>query len=222
MTMIIGHRVFGGREVGPDAFSNAIEAGVDMVEFDLRMTGDKQIVLYHGKPGEEGKNILRNQTLKELEVSLGREILTLDYVLDRFSDQLKFDIEIKETDIVDLVTSKINKIDPGRVVITSFLDSVLIKSKKNLPEVKTGLILGSYKPGFLDRMSEIFPKKRFDHIDANFYVSHRLLSRGRPGFIWGVNEPVAIKKALRRVDITGIITDNPRLAQMLKRESFST
>ena len=69
---VIAHRVFSA--IAPEntlpVFQNAIDAGVDMIEFDIRLTRDKQFVVIHDATLERttnGRGIVENHTLSELQ-----------------------------------------------------------------------------------------------------------------------------------------------------------
>lgn len=70
---IIGHRGAGG--LAPDNTIEAIKAGVaagaDFIEFDIRLTADKQMVLSHDENLKQAYDVnlrIANHTLKELRV----------------------------------------------------------------------------------------------------------------------------------------------------------
>jgi len=69
---VIAHRVFSA--IAPEntlpAFQNAIDAGVDTIEFDIQLARDKQFVVIHDATLERttnGRGIVKNHTLSELQ-----------------------------------------------------------------------------------------------------------------------------------------------------------
>jgi glycerophosphoryl diester phosphodiesterase len=223
--MIIGHRAVGAKETRLEDFQAAVELGLDMVEFDLRMTKDNQLVIYHGPPGMEGKNILRNKTYAEIKEQSGDSAPPLfKDVSILYQDQLQFDIEIKEKDILDEVL-KINNSKDN--IITSFLDEVVFKATEK--GYKTGLILGLFNPGVKGRLSELFPTKRKSQSRADFLLPERRIYKLSPdkdafkgAVLWGVNKEKDIVESLKDPRIAGLITDYPKEAIVISKSIFTT
>jgi glycerophosphoryl diester phosphodiesterase len=223
--MIIGHRAVGVQETKLEDFQTAIEIGLKMVEFDVRMTKDNQLVIYHGPPGTEGKNILRSKTYSEIKDQSGDSAPPLfkDVVM-LYQDQLQFDIEIKEKDILNEVLKITNNQDN---IITSFLDEVVFQAKEK--GYKAGLILGMFNPGFKGRLSELFPTKRRVQSRADFLLPERRIYKLSPdkdafkgAIIWGVNKEEDILNSLKDPRLTGLITDYPKEALSIKKGIFTT
>ena len=101
---VVGHR--GCRFEGP--FENtmasmkvALDAGVDAIEFDINLTADDQVIVFHGPkiPGTDGLDI-RNITFKEARQIVlpgGHQMPTLEEWFDeaRKHPETKFILEIK-------------------------------------------------------------------------------------------------------------------------------
>lgn len=143
--MVAGHR--GYKKNYPEntlvSFNKAIEAGVDMIEFDVHLTKDKKAVILHDDTVDRttnGSGFVRELTLDELK-SLdagswfsseytGQKIPTLEELLDSVSDNKKllFNVEIKEktletADITVDTLRRFNIID--RSVLTCFDGAIL-------------------------------------------------------------------------------------------------
>lgn len=231
-TLIIAHRGASGlaRENTIESFNKAIETGVDMIEFDVRETKDRILIVYHdelmeGKPVKE----LTYDELSGMATGQGFSIPTFEEVLKYTSGKIKLDVEIKEEgyekEIAELLLKYVKK---DQFVITSFYDSCVRKTKEDYPDIKTGLILGVSRPmNFIStRLSEIFPLKRSKAVKVDFLVAHwRLLwfgfldraMRANQGvFVWTVNDEKMMWKLLQDERIDGIITDKPDLAISLR------
>lgn len=115
---IIGHRgaMAHAPENSMEAFEAALEIGVQMLEMDMRLTGDGVAVIMHdekvdrttngrGKVGEMTLNELR-----DLKLVNGERVPTLAEVLERFKDRCLINLELKEQNVVipayDLVSEK--------------------------------------------------------------------------------------------------------------------
>lgn len=219
----------GDSETRLESFSAAIKSGIKMVEFDLRMTEDGELVVYHGPPGMEGVNILRDKTLAQAEKEMGRSLPRFSQVLEVTNGQIALAIEVKESDIIEKILDETRGLDPGSFAIISFLDQVVKKTKEVNPDIRSGLILGMYGIGIKKRLSEIFPQSRKQKSGADFIAAERRIYNASPAkesfkdsFLWGVNEEQDLEKALRDPRIAGVITDYPKRALEVQKKIFVT
>ncbi len=235
--MIIAHRGASSlaRENTIESFKKAIEIGVDMIEFDVRRTRDRALIVHHdeliqGKPIKE----LTYDEISKTAVGQGFSVPTFEEVLKHTSGKIKLDVEIKEEgyekEVVELLLKYFKK---DQFVMTSFYDSCIREIKDDYPNTKTGLILGisKSKNPILTRISEFFPARRCREAKADFLVPHwRLLWFGfldrakrenKPVFVWTVNDQSKIWKMLHDERIDAIITDKPDLAISLRQKMHS-
>ena len=180
---------------------------IDGVEFDVRITKDKKIVIIHDPIinfVSNGRGIVKNMKYKELlKYNFGSKenkskICLLDEILSLINNKKIVLIEIKEEtddykDIVDIVYNIISKYDLN-IYIASFNYELIkyFKTKYN----KCGLIIGL----------GLNTKKLYNHFDFNV-VSYNYRNRvdKKETFIWTINE---VKKD---IDNYNIITDKPYL-----------
>ena len=156
--LITAHRGFA--EAAPEntmsAFEAALNAGTDACEFDVHMTLDGTLVVFHddtigrttngtGKLSELTYNYLSTLdagSWKDPKFA-GEKIPTLKQTLDYFkANNMVAVLEIKVADIVDeilemLYATKMEK----RTVIISFAESAIAKIKIEEPEVPALLLL---------------------------------------------------------------------------------
>jgi glycerophosphoryl diester phosphodiesterase len=222
MTIVVGHRAAGVSETTISSFQEALDLGIEMIEFDLRLTGDNQLVVFHGPYGMEGKNILRGKKLADLKSPNGFVPPLFSDVVDLCQGKIRFDIEIKEFDILLIVLEQLGSREGH--IITSFLDPVVLQAKQS--GITAGLVLGMAGITARQRLSELFPKKRKKNSQADFLVPHfkvyRTALNKQPFhdcFIWGANSDQEIRKLLADNRVQGIITDHPAKAEQLKTET---
>ena len=100
--MIVGHR--GGKERPENtlsAFKHGLELGLQGFEFDIQLTLDGQLVVFHDETLDRTTNAhgkLKEKTLKELkelDAGNGETIPTFSEVLDLLDKKTCFQIEIK-------------------------------------------------------------------------------------------------------------------------------
>jgi glycerophosphoryl diester phosphodiesterase len=105
--LVIGHR--GASGLAPEntleSLRAGIEAGADMVEFDVRMTSDKTLVLSHNAT-LNGK-IIRMTKFADLQKA--GPTTTLESVLDEFFGKIILNLEVKPTTTIRLVYETVKK-----------------------------------------------------------------------------------------------------------------
>ena len=101
-TRVIAHRGASGRYVENtmDAFNKAVDAKADAIEFDVQLTADHQLVIFHDRDMkrliglEKGISDCTLKQLSNLQIE-GHPIPTLVEVLDKFSGKVDLVLEIK-------------------------------------------------------------------------------------------------------------------------------
>jgi glycerophosphoryl diester phosphodiesterase len=149
---IIGHRGAAGLalENSRSSLLAAIKQGVDMIEFDVRLTADDHLVVIHDKGTgrvSEDKGTIREQTLAEVrQVSLsnGEDVMTLDDALDVISSTPVI-IEIKDRQSVDELLLVLERHPAALPSVASFQHEELRQVRRVLPDVPT-YVLQHYAP----------------------------------------------------------------------------
>jgi glycerophosphoryl diester phosphodiesterase len=218
--MVAAHRgvAAGGAENTLGAFTNAIEVGADMVEFDVRRTRDGAMIAFHD-PSVGGRPV-GELTRDEIEEAAGVRPPLLTEVLQACAGRIRLDVELKEDGYVaDVMAALRAGFDPARMVVTSFLPAVVARAKEAFPEVKTGLLVGEDRsltdlPG---RLRELYPvalarRARADYLAPHYRLAglgvlRRAASAGLPCLLWTVNSPVLIRRYATDPRVAAIITD---------------
>ncbi len=154
MVKIVGHR--GAAGYAPEntllSFQTAIDMGCDKVEFDVRLSKDKEVVVIHDARVSrvtDGKGFVHKMTLaelKKLNCSQNQKIPTLQEVINLCKDKIDLQIELKAKGTPQVVNRIIlrNNLEKN-VVIISF-NVGLLKEIKNLnPKLKVGLLFPKFK-----------------------------------------------------------------------------
>lgn len=216
-TRVIAHRGAWGA-VGDntlDAFEAAIACGADMIEFDVRRTGDGRLVACHD-PTLDGLPLagVRYGALRRPDGPPPE----LKDVLALARDRIAIDIELKERTCVPDVIPLLEQFGLHRCLLTSFHDDVIREAKAAAPELTTGLLVGSYR-----RLPELFPASRARRASADVLVVHHLLADAGvlaraaiPCLAWTVNAPRRLERCLADPRLAGVITDLPELALHLR------
>jgi glycerophosphoryl diester phosphodiesterase len=227
--LVIAHRGASHGEVDNsiEAFTKAIDVGADMIEFDVRRTRDDQLICFHD--ADIRGRAIATLTRDDIADTTGHVPPLLDDILDLANGHVGLDIELKEGGYVERVmTSVAQHFKTDRLIVTSFLDEVVLEVKHLRPDVRTGLLVGRDKPKpFLrTRLSEVFPVRRARACGADAVAMHfKLADLGALGrahdagldvFVWTVNEDEQIRKYSRDERVAALITDVPERALDLR------
>lgn len=199
-----------------DAFASAIAVGADMIECDVRRTGDGRLVVCHD-PSYGGLPLagVRHPAL----AGSGAAPPTLDDVLALARDRIAVNVELKERGCVGEVVRRLERFGPHRCLLTSFHDDVVRAAKAIAPRLPTGLLVGTPWS-----VSQFVPSGRARRARADVLVVHdRLADAGvlrraaMPCLVWTVNDPRRIERWFADPHVAGVITDVPQIA--LRRRS---
>ena len=230
--MVVAHRgvATGAAENTIEAFMNAIAVGADMIEFDVRRTRDGELIAFHD--ARVNDRPVGSLTRDEIESAKGVRPPLLDEVLKTCAGRIRLDVELKEDGYVPDVMAAIRAaVDVRQVVVTSFLAAVVAQAKDALPEVKTGLLVGTDAPFYHVRThyEQVFPlgvarHARADYLAPNykladFGVVRRAATAGLPCLLWTVNDDAIIAKFAADPRIAAIITDEAAKALEIVAEA---
>ncbi|AGH95623.1 glycerophosphodiester phosphodiesterase [Pseudobdellovibrio exovorus] len=198
-----------------EAIQAAHVLGYKMCEFDVRMTLDKEVVLFHD-PEILGQAI---SSLNYNELRSMRAVTKLDEVLLWLRDtkEFKLNIEIKSTEVVSFqlekkvceLVARFNLED--RVLVSSFNPVSLYKVRLFNSKIFRALLLSFEKDekntllirsGFLNYLA----KPQVLHLRAEDYSRHfRNLGKKIPIVLWTVNDPEVYLQ--NKAEVHGIISD---------------
>ena len=232
MSSIIAHRgasALANHENTIEAFQIAIKLKADYVEFDIRRTKDKQLIVFHN-PDINGHPI-RTLTYRELCAITGTDgyqVPLLEEVLKLCRGKIKLDIELKEYGYEEDIIALVQKYyDYSDYMMKSFIDRSVLRIKQIDSNIKAGLLIGSPKNILVHRLNEYFPMRRVRACKADFispyyqFVTYEFVCRmhfhRKPIYVWTVNESSLMHKLLKR-HVDGIITDRPDCAYNIREK----
>jgi glycerophosphoryl diester phosphodiesterase len=141
---VIAHRGIhdtGATENTMEAFQLALDAGADMIELDVRRTGDGQLAILHDH--DRSGVALDSCLLDQFEARTGfRPPLLID-VLDWAAGRIALDVELKEDGYAEQVAPMLADFVAagGELLVTSFLDPLLARLGQLAPSLKLGLLV---------------------------------------------------------------------------------
>jgi glycerophosphoryl diester phosphodiesterase len=194
-----------------------MEAGANFIELDVRSTNDGQLAVFHDSSLHRLFGLdkqVRNCSIGELkDVSMagGREIPTLDEVLQSIKSNLVLDL--KERGLESQIINKIKNFS-NDVLISSIYPGVLKKIRTLDENVKLGLILGRGESLLLPVFLRLFAKKlhlysihlKYPLVNKSSLALTR--SNGIKIFVWTVNKPEEFER-MTKLGVDGIFTDFP-------------
>jgi len=209
------------------AFEAAIKAGADMIEFDVRRTGDGKLIIYHNDSIAEKKlSDLSHAEVKTILSKRGIMVATFEDSLKLMSGRILADIEMKEAGYEkSLVELTLRYLNPSEFFISSFNYKSVLNIKSTFPDVQTGLLLGQRNPAkrLRTRIQEMFPfffARRPDVLLPHWKICniwnilYRHLFR-KEVIVWTVNNEKMLRKYLHKIKVRGVITDDIALAKRI-------
>lgn len=132
--LIVSHRGRGPQhhENTLEAFSWALQTGVDGIETDLRLTRDGHVVLYHDRLAPDGQRVSR-LSWAELEHQTGYAVPTLEQALELAPDCWWL-LELKSPDMNDAVEAAL-RVFPAlpHITLISFWHEPIAELARRLP-----------------------------------------------------------------------------------------
>ncbi len=215
------------------AFELALKQGAPAIEFDVKLTADRQVIIHHDQTLDRttnGSGSITKQplaALRELDAGSkfsadfrGEKIPTLDEVFDSLGGKLFMNVELTNyaspfDGLVDEVVRLVRKHGlEGQVLFSSFFPTNLTRARRLLPSVPRGQLFLPGGSGWWQRVAAGFMSLQAEHLfkeDVSAAVVHRAHAKNRLVYTWTVNDPAEMK-SLRAVGVDAIFTDDPLLA----------
>lgn len=203
------------------SLKKAYELGYKMSEFDIRITKDQEVILFHDD--YIGSKKVSDMTFNE--VNAHQKVDSFETCLQWFSDleneSYYLNIEIKskfvrqrvlEKKVLDLILKfKVQ----NRVLISSFNPMSLAYFKKNAPKITRSLLLtynNEHGNNFVvkSQVLNVLAQPHFLHLDEKYWSEKRyksLLKIGIPVVLWTCNDLDSVKKYFLQ-GVYGVISDS--------------
>ena len=208
-----------------EAFSDAIAAGADGIEFDVRRTADGALVVHHDDA--IGGSLLARVDYKAcvaLTRALGYQLPLLSDVLAAARGRIQLDVELKEGGYEDEVLALLDGagLSLDEYVVTTFDPPTLLRVRTLAPAIRTGLLLEKtdWAQAFdaVRRSTAHFLAPQWPMIDERGLAAAH--EHGVPLVVWTVNDPAMMRQLFRAPAVTGVITDRPAEALRVRRETL--
>lgn len=123
------------------AFELALDTGADMIELDVRRSGDGLLAILHDEA--RAGVALSSCPLDEFARVTGLRPPLLDEVLEWAAGRIALDVELKEDGYAEQVTPLLEAFTAagGQLLVTSFLEPLLARVAEISPALELGLLL---------------------------------------------------------------------------------
>jgi len=194
-----------------DAFSDAVTAGADGIETDVRISRDGFPVLMHDRV--VGGRAVSALAKADMESVLGYPVPTLDEALARFP-HLIWNVEIKTRDAVERTVDALRRFGSSRFLITSFRHDAVAMAALQLG-ADCGLLVAERPLSLEGLLSPAAPLPRlrtlvWDYEILDVSMVNEARSRGWRNFAYGM-ETAEEHRLCVEVGLDGIITDHIEL-----------
>jgi len=217
----IAHRGASGYalENTKEAFEKALYLDTEIIEFDVRQTKDKKIIVMHDDNLEtttNGKGKINNLSLKKLKKIThknGDFILTLSEALRILKNKCACKIDVKERGMEEKINRMIKRnCMEKQVIISTEFSSVARKFKEINPSLKVALG-GFQKRTQVEKIIRIAKRAKVDIISPHCsIVTRKLVKEAHKNglFIdaWGANSEKQIQR-MKQLGVDAITTDYP-------------
>ncbi len=215
------------------AFELALKQGAPAIEFDVKLTSDRYVIIHHDQTLDrttDGSGPVTKQplsALRELDAGSsfspdfrGEKIPTLDEVFETVGKKLFINVELTNyatpfDGLVDEVAKQVRKHALEEwVMFSSFFPTNLARARQLLPSVPRGQLVLPGGSGWWQRLAGNFMSLQAEHLwkeDVTAETVTRAHQKGRRVHVWTVNAPAEMK-TLRSLGVDAIFTDDPLLA----------
>lgn len=229
---IVAHRGFymteGSYENTVSSLANAQKLGVDGVEFDVNMTADDSLIVFHGPKILDTKLSAQKNSFAEIRNVIlpgGHQIPTLREFLmqGRKDPSVTLFLEIKkhasqerEKQVVKAIVDLVEELDMGSQVqyisFSSYACEEILRIKKDATIVYVSSDLKAMRPEELVRRGYKGLSYQLNVMMNYPEIAEQALKYGLETTLWMVEDPELIDWAVRH-DVTYISTDYPDKAK---------
>jgi glycerophosphoryl diester phosphodiesterase len=232
---ISAHR--GGSERAPagtyGAYQHALDAGADLLEFDVRRTADGELVVFHpARLGGRGPAV-RAVTYTELCDLAGYVVPTTRGLLELLARRAGAHIDLKEADCLPTIVSQaLDLVPPGRVIVTTGDERAVRELRARYPAIPAGLTIGGdllQRVAYRASRAGAPIRSPVDAVVAAgagwAIVQERLARAGVLAdcrrhelrtMVWTVNSDAGLARWLGSPDVDVVVTDRPGQALAIR------
>ena len=216
------------------SFEKAIEMGADMVELDIRLTRDKEAVVFHDKDVKYSRNekkkisLLDLKEIESIKLNGDQNIPIFRKVVKKLKGKCKIYIDLKDEDALDRIISILREENFVSDAILGCRKPVTIKRAKSIePKLLTSLLISlkdrknifdlgaRAECNYLHPCWEDYCGEPSSLLDESFFKHAR---KGRFGIITWHEERADELRKLTKLPINGICTNVPNILSEIMKD----
>lgn len=228
MVIIVAHRGAPkrARENTLKSFLTAVSLGAEMVEIDVRRTGDGVPVVFHDPwlSKKTHRPLLASLTYQEINRRASKKkfhVPTLEETLKALAGKVILDIELKEpgyeTEVIKLVRRWFSD---DRFILTSFNPVIITAVKLFDQKLTAGLILAKSKDlPYVEKVPAadvLAPEKALFTAQRDYFAQAK--KQGKRIAVWTVDGKTLLSNLLVDPLVDAVITNYPDRALALRRK----
>jgi glycerophosphoryl diester phosphodiesterase len=199
-----------------------VARGVEMVEIDVRLSGDGVLVAHHDNRLPD-RRLVRDVSAEEIVSAYPpeRRPARLDALLSAVGLGTRLQLDLKEEGVEEEALRLALSVMPARGVFVTTLSASQVACVKGLRRgVHVGLSLNRSPLAYLHGLAQA-RQQRADLLAIHHtYLRKRLAARaaaaGLPLFVWTVDDDAGLARALRDPRVACVITGRPLRARALR------
>jgi len=234
----VAHRGFSA--IAPEntlsAFEKAIEAGANMLEMDVMLTGDNHVIVFHDfRLGRttDGSGLVKKLNFKHIrsldagawfaQKFQSEQVPTLDEVLELAKGRIKLNIEMKHrrrNGVAALVERCAKIVERHRMMEEVIFSSFNLEALRHLHYKSPHL---RFAPLYRHNLNPTPRSFALQYNAQGVVLNHLFLNRttvrqfhnlGIAVFVYTVNSPRRIERMIR-MGVDGIVSDNPAVVNSI-------
>ena len=207
------------------SFLAAVSLGADMIELDVRRTGDGLLVVFHDPwlSRKTRRPRIADLTYKELNKRAAKKkfrVPTLEETLSALSGKIMLNIELKEPGCEEEVVRHARKLFAlDKFIVTSFNPAIVAAVKSADTKVTTGLICATGKDltECEKTAAEILaPEKKLFDDQRRFFANEK--KQGKKIAVWTVDAIEHLSRLLVDPIVDAVITNHSDRALALRKK----
>ena len=197
------------------SFQEALHAGVDGLEFDIRASADGVLVVLHDRELDRTTSLSGNvdelpfSTIKTADAGNGQRIPTFEEVLELASDSVHLDIEIKQAGLEASILSTLSRFPRTRWALSSFDEAILLAFHELSSDADLVPIVPFVSDGLIPFVKMLrSPAVALMASSYTELTAALLANADLPVIVWTVND-VAEANRVEQLGAHGLCTDAP-------------